>query len=87
MSTVKQVGELTAGDVFRFDALDVDVTVVSVEPTGSVKFGQAGPTATPIMRVVVVGMPKPFAGGLETAADHTVTLVEAVTPCASSTSS
>lgn len=71
-TTAKTIGELSPGDVFRFDSLGIDVSVVSVEPTGTVKFGQVGPDATPMMRVTVTGMPKPFAGKFETSADVSV---------------
>ena len=71
-----QIRCLIPGDRFRFRSLDRTVTVVEVRPTGSVKFGQVGPDATPIMRVVVDGMPKPFAGAFEAAGDQEVEMVE-----------
>ena len=71
MST-KTLADLTPGDRFHYDALDRVLTVVAVEPTGSVKFGEVGPDATPIVRVVTEGMPKPFANRFEAAGDQTV---------------
>lgn len=70
--TTKTWAELEPGDVFFFDRVERDLTVVSVEPTGSVKFGEAGPDATPIVRVYVDGMPKPFGAWVEAAGDQLV---------------
>lgn len=67
--------DVQPGDTIHFDTLDVDVVVTSVEKTGSVKFGQVGRDAVPMVRVRVTGMPKPFGGWFETALDSTSTIV------------
>lgn len=72
---MKTYGDLKPGDTFGWEAPIIGrvvLTVVSVEPTGSVVMGQSGPDATPIMRVTVTGMPSPFKGVIETAANKPV---------------
>lgn len=71
------VADLVVGDVLMVSLHMPDAfpcTVTAVEPTGSVKFGQTGPDAVPIMRVHLSDMPRPFAGVMELAADQPVTL-------------
>lgn len=73
---IVNTGDLRPGDQFLFEPVERVLTVVSVQPTGTVKFGQVGPEAVPIVRVTVEGMPKPFKGWFECAGDSPQTVTK-----------